>query len=487
MPNAVLRVDPWRHRLHRLHRMYGLSCLHCRLHLSCLHQTPWYLQSAFETLGRSRKVVWLFHTVPTSDIRNCIRNCYLEAACLPPRWKAELTRWYATNFRHHHLYLRLFWDFPQIALLNFSARCWSFTSQGTMRHAKSEASSMAWDFDESLSLNRGRVFLLPWSLECLWNCFTCTALALQWMSFSTLKAWRTCFTWDPIWGIGWWFCACQTCWFNRLLVTFGHWSCGMDPGWTLSISFSRKVDMFVKTTLALHRPFLAQRVPTQTWLKTPQKVTCFMMPAIWFLSISLADCISSASSRICFLMLAMSVFSGQTRQDGGFGNRGNAEHGTKHVLHVGALTPQSFRQMVGDIWSVDGYWISKTHSRKTLRPHPSNRMLTRPRSSIHPHSIIQAAMMSMIRIFQTEGPWMSRVRFSSACARLSACRIFRLTCTHNNGHEKLQELQDHKMHLKLNLTFVALQTCSILFLLLNHCLSQELQIWGIFRNWATRL
>lgn len=64
----------------------------------------------------------------------------------------------------------------------------------------------------------------------------------------------------------------------------------------------------------------------------------------------------------------MSVFSGQTRQDGGFGNRGNAEHGTKHVLHVGALTPQSFRQMAGDIWSVDGYRISKTHSRKTLRP-----------------------------------------------------------------------------------------------------------------------
>ena len=90
--------------------------------------------------------------------------------------------------------------------------------------------------------------------------------------------------------------------------------------------------------------------------------------AIWFLSISLADCISSGGSRICFLMLAMSVFSGQTRRDGGFGNRGNAEHGTKHVLHVGALTPQSFRQMAGDIWSVDGYRISKTHSRPKTRP-----------------------------------------------------------------------------------------------------------------------
>lgn len=82
MPNAVLRVDPWRHRLHRLHRMYGLSCLHCRLHLSCLHQTPWYLQSAFETLGRSFGRSFGCFTVPTSDIR----NCYLEAACLPPRW-----------------------------------------------------------------------------------------------------------------------------------------------------------------------------------------------------------------------------------------------------------------------------------------------------------------------------------------------------------------------------------------------------------------
>ena len=73
------------------------------------------------------------------------------------------------------------------------------------------------------------------------------------------------------------------------------------------------------------------------------------------------------------------------------------------------------------------------------------------------------------------------VRFSSACARLSACRIFRLTWfSQHAGHEKLQ---DHKMHLKLNLTFVALQTCSILFLLLNHCLSQELQIFSeIFRN-----
>ena len=126
------------------------------------------------------------------------------------------------------------------------------------------------------------------------------------------------------------------------------------------------------------------------------------------LSISLADCISSGGSRICFLMLAMSVFSGQTRRDGGFGNRGNAEHGTKHVLHVGALTPQSFRQMAG------GYlicrWISDikdSQPPKNTSEFPSNRMLTRPRSSIHPHSIIQATMMSMIRIFQTEGPWMS--------------------------------------------------------------------------------
>ena len=122
--------------------------------------------------------------------------------------------------------------------------------------------------DESLSLNRGRVFLLPWSLECLWNCFTCTALTLQWMSLQHEKP-EGLASLGIRFGIGGWFCACQTCWFNRLLVTFGHWSCGMDPGWTLSISFSRKVDMFVKQLL--HCTGLsAQRVQLKLgW--TPQK------------------------------------------------------------------------------------------------------------------------------------------------------------------------------------------------------------------------
>ena len=197
MPNAVLRVDPWRHRLHRLHRMYGLSCLHCRLHLSCLHQTPWYLQSAFETLGRSRKVVWLFHTVPTSDIRNCIRNCYLEAACLPPRWKAELTRWYATNFRHHHLYLRLFWDFPQ---MHFKFFCKVLELHITGHHAPCQERSIEmleiWRITIIESWQGLSLAMIPGMLMKLFHVHrACSAMNV----FTTLKAWRTCFTWDPIW------------------------------------------------------------------------------------------------------------------------------------------------------------------------------------------------------------------------------------------------------------------------------------------------
>lgn len=140
-----------------------------------------------------------------------------------------------------------------------------------------------------------------------------------------------------------------------------------------------------------------------------------MLPyeSIWFLSISLADCISSGGSRICFLMLANECFQRPNpARRRVWKSRKGAEHGTKHVLHVGALTPQSFRQMAGDIWSVDGYRISKTHSQKTLRPNFHQIACWPVRDPaymiIHPHSIIQATMMSMIRIFQTEGPWMSR-------------------------------------------------------------------------------
>ena len=191
--------------------------------------------------------------------------------------------------------------------------------------------------DEWLSLNRGRVFLLPWSLECLWNCFTCTALTLQWMSLQHEKP-EGLASLAIRFGIGWWFCACQTCWFNRLLVTFGHWSCGMDPAtiqhvkpaalaalrkdvwWTLSISFSRKVDMFVKQLL--HCTGLsAQRVQLKLgW--TPQKSHaswCCHMISIYF-SCRLYQLWGFSNM---FPSCLPWVFSAAlTRQDGGFGIRG---------------------------------------------------------------------------------------------------------------------------------------------------------------------
>lgn len=148
----------------------------------------------------------------------------------------------------------------------------------------------------------------------------------------------------------------------------------------------------------------------------------------------------------------------------------------------------SIVQANGDIWSVDGYRISirltaeKPYVQISIKSHADPSEIQHTSTFNHSSDYdVHDSHLSNGRPLDVRS-----VRFSSACARLSACRIFRLTCTHNR-HERLQELQDHKMHLKLNLTFVPLQTCSILFLLLNHCLSQELQIWGIFRNWATRL
>lgn len=198
MPNAVLRVDPWRHRLHRLHRlhrMYGLSCLHCRLHLSCLHQTPWYLQSAFETLGRSfGRSFGCFTLCPhqTSGIATLKLPASLHVGS--SRTRTLIHHELPTSPSFFETILRL----PTNALQIF---CKVLELHITGHHAPCQERSIEmleiWR-DESLSLNRGRVFLLPWCLECLWNCFTCTAYSAM-NVFTTLKAWRTCFTWDPIW------------------------------------------------------------------------------------------------------------------------------------------------------------------------------------------------------------------------------------------------------------------------------------------------
>ena len=79
-------------------------------------------------------------------------------------------------------------------------------------------------------------------------------------------------------------------------------------------------------------------------------------------------------------------------------------------------------------------WISDIKDSQPKNPtskFPSNRMLTRPRSSMHHHTSTfnHSSYYDVHDSHLSNGTpkRMSRVRFSSACARLSACRIFRLT------------------------------------------------------------
>ena len=182
--------------------------------------------------------------------------------------------------------------------------------------------------------------------------------------------------------------------------------------------------------LALERPFCAKS-PTQTWLNTSNKSnqkshasSCCII-SIYFScrSYQLWGSASDLFPHACHECEAAKP--GETAE----GKR--AGHGTKHVLHVGALTPQ-FRQMAGINNSMDiGYQRLtpldvKGHVLLCLCP-----AFGLPNFSADLHS---QNTLDMLRSFRN------------------------------------QDLD--KMHLKLNLTFVALQTCSILFLLLNHCLSQ---------------